>query len=159
MGWLTLSMSWTHLLPSTSANSERKTALSLSPPTTGRPFLESAWTSLLGSNKSFHHLLFTQSLSLPSSSHFWGGWTKTLKTSVVSNFHRPSWASHPYRQWYLYNKIHEFCCEESKVTTCPRPSVPELTAARTTSASSTTLYMSVSSQATGSSATTTVSSL
>ena len=30
-------------------------------------------------------------------------------------------------QWYLYNKIHEFCLEECKDTTCPRPAELEPT--------------------------------
>ena len=28
------------------------------------------------------------------------------------------------RQWYLFNKIREFCPDESKDLVCPKPSVP-----------------------------------
>ena len=41
---------------------------------------------------------------------------------------KPSGLS-PARQWYLYNKIREFCPDDSKDATCPRPTVPEPSAA------------------------------
>ena len=31
------------------------------------------------------------------------------------------------RQWYLYEKIREFCSEATKNTTCPLPTVPKPT--------------------------------
>ena len=37
------------------------------------------------------------------------------------------------RQWYLFNKIWDFCPQESQDTTCPKPGVPEPTATTSTS--------------------------
>lgn len=41
------------------------------------------------------------------------------------------------RQWYLFNKIREFCPEEAQDVTCPKPGVPEPSAAETTASSTT----------------------
>ncbi len=44
----------------------------------------------------------------------------------------------PTRQWYLFQKIREFCPEEAKDVTCPMPSVPDTSTVTTPASSSTT---------------------
>ena len=116
------------------------------------------WQSFLGENlnklvgiKSFHHLRFSHDhkgpvfVKLKSDSpevehkllkHDWCPTSMELPERVL-----PSGLSLS-RQWYLYNKIREFCPEECKDTTCPKTAVPEPTATTctrsATSSSSTT---------------------
>ena len=43
----------------------------------------------------------------------------------------------PARQWYLFQRIREFCPEEAKDVTCPMPSVPDTSTETSTPATST----------------------
>ena len=43
-------------------------------------------------------------------------------------------------QWYLFNKIREFCPEEAQDVTRPKPGVPEPSAAETTASSTTSRF-------------------
>ena len=87
-------------------------------------------TSKLAGLKSFHHLHF-------SSRHNFARVTSDgpeVDFNLVKDDWTPSANVLPEcfnptghfltRQWYLYQKIREFCPEASRDATCPRPSVP-----------------------------------
>ena len=46
------------------------------------------------------------------------------------------------RQWYLFNKIREFCPEEARDLTCPEPSVPQPTSRAGTPVADSTIPIS-----------------
>ena len=100
-----------------------------------------SWTSFLGDHiskcvgiKSFHHLRFSAShkgsVFVREKSDSPKVKMKLLKdnwsplATELPELIRPSGLT-PSRQWYLYNKIREFCPDESKNITCPEPRVPD----------------------------------
>ena len=99
------------------------------------------WTSFLGEHvnkcvgiKSFHHLRFLAShkgsVFVREKSDSPEVEMKLLKdnwspsATDLPELIRPSGLT-PSRQWYLYNKIREFCPDESKDITCPEPTAPD----------------------------------
>lgn len=121
--------------------------------------------------KSFHHLHFSSSNK--------GHVTARLKSDgpeVDFNLLKSEWKPTatdlperltpsglpPSRQWYLFHKIREFCPEEARDVTCPKPSVPDPSGTITTTgfnststSSSTTTTSSNTTICTSSSTTTT----
>ena len=112
------------------------------------------WQSFLGENlnklvgiESFHHLHFSHDhkgsvfTKLKSDSpevehkllkHDWCPTSTDLPKPILPSGLPLS------RQWYLFNKIREFCPQDCKDTTCLKPAVPEPMATTSTSFATTT---------------------
>ena len=112
------------------------------------------WQTFLGEHfhklvgfKSFHHLRFSSQhqgsvfaklrSDTPEVEHnlLKRPWTPTATN--LPELVTPSGLSLN-RQWYLYNKIREFCPDECKGITCPRPAEPEPSSSATTASSALT---------------------
>ena len=92
--------------------------------------------------KSFHHLRFSST----SKGHVFAR-LKSDSPEVDYNLLKDKWSPtatvlperltpsglNPAHQWYLFQKIREFCPEEAKDVTCPMPSVPQETSTPSTS--------------------------